>query len=70
VLDRIDRPLLEMWAETFARWHAARKIRTQLGMFDTGSKGQPRVAPWLRVEREAAADTTKPNRAAFAASHA
>jgi P27 family predicted phage terminase small subunit len=53
MIDRVDRPALEMLASSYGNWHEARKIRSQLGAFDKGSTGQTRIAPWVRLEEQA-----------------
>ncbi|MEJ7785576.1 MAG: phage terminase small subunit P27 family [Solirubrobacteraceae bacterium] len=53
ILDRVDRPLLEMLATQYGRIQACRRVIDEAGYFTRGSVGQLREHPALKIEREA-----------------
>lgn len=53
LLKELDGPSLEMLCEVYALWRFAKAERLELGPFHTNSQGVT-VAPWLKVEHDAA----------------
>ena len=53
IIDRVDVPLLEMLATQYARIRGAQRVISETGYFATGSVGQLREHPALKIEREA-----------------
>jgi P27 family predicted phage terminase small subunit len=55
LLKELDGPSLEMLCETYAMWRDAKSKRERLGALGKNSQGVM-IAPWTRLEREAAND--------------
>lgn len=55
VVDRVDKPVLEMLATQYARWRQAQRVVAKFGHFTRGSVGQLREHPGVKIEREAGA---------------
>jgi P27 family predicted phage terminase small subunit len=53
ILDRVDKYALEQLATQYGRIRAAQAAIDRFGYFTTGSRGQPREHPAVKLEREA-----------------
>ena len=54
MIDRVDRPALEMLATAYARWRQAGKLLADGDLLEFGARGQLKQNPAVRVERDAA----------------
>ena len=54
MLDRVDRPALELLATTYARWRRASRMVNREGVTSVGGNGQLILHPAARVERDSA----------------
>jgi P27 family predicted phage terminase small subunit len=55
VVDRVDRPALELLCQQYARARQARRVIAQQGLFSMGPKGAIKEHPAVKMEREATA---------------
>jgi P27 family predicted phage terminase small subunit len=53
IVDRVDVPALEQLAIQYARVRGAQKVIAEVGYFATGSTGQVKEHPAVKLEREA-----------------
>jgi P27 family predicted phage terminase small subunit len=53
IVDRVDGPLLEMLATTYARWRQASRVLAVDGHFVHGIGGSLRAHPAIKIERDA-----------------
>lgn len=53
IVDRVDGPLLEMLAVTYARWRQAARVLAADGHFVIGLGGTLRAHPAIKIERDA-----------------
>lgn len=54
MIDRVDRPALEMLATAYARWRQAGKLLMTADLLELGARGQLKQNPAIRIERDAA----------------
>lgn len=54
MIDRVDRAALEMLATAYARWRQAGKVLMDADLFELGDRGQHKLNPAVRMERDMA----------------